>query len=49
MFNNNFEFKVLKEKTDLNGFFFVCLNIACDKHRLTLLLLYGPNTDCPYF
>ena len=46
MFNNNFEFKVLKEKKDINGNYLV-LDIELDKQKLTLLSLYGPNTDNP--
>ena len=48
LFNNNFEFKVLKEKRDLNGNYLV-LDIEIDKQKLTLLSLYGPNTDSPNF
>ena len=48
MFNNNFEFRVLKEKKDLNGNY-LALDIVIEKQRLTLLSLYGPNTDSPVF
>ena len=48
MFNNNFEFKVLKEKRDIHGNY-LALDIELDKMKVTLLSLYGPNTDSPAF
>ena len=38
----------MKEKKDLNGNFLI-LDISIDKERLTLVTLYGPNTDSPIF
>lgn len=48
MFNNNVEFKALKEKKDANGNY-LALDIVIDKERVTLLSLYGPNADNPNF
>ena len=48
MFNNNFEFKVLKEKKDVNGNYLV-LDLIVDTLKLTLVSIYAPNTDCPNF
>ena len=48
MFNNNFEFKVLKEKKDIHGNY-LALDIVIDKQKLTLLSLYGPNNDTLIF
>ena len=48
MFQNNFEFKVIKEKNDVNGNY-LALDLAIEKQRITLLTLYGPNIDSPDF
>lgn len=48
LFNNNFEFKVLKEKKDINGNYLI-LDVIVEKERFTLVSLYGPNTDSPRF
>ena len=48
LFNNNFEYEVLKEKRDLNGNY-LALDVVIDKQKLTLLSLYGPNKDNPDF
>jgi hypothetical protein len=48
LFNNNFEYEVLKEKRDLNGNY-LALDVVIDKQKLTLLSLYGPNMDNPDF
>lgn len=48
MFNNNFEFKVVKEKKDINGNYLV-LDVIVEKFRFTLVSLYGPNSDTPDF
>jgi hypothetical protein len=48
MFNNNFEYEVLKKKRDLNGNY-LALDVVIDKPKLTLLSLYGPNMDNPDF
>ena len=48
LFNNNFEFKVLKEKGDNNGNYLV-LDIQVDNLKITLVSIYGPNIDSPSF
>ena len=48
IWNNNFEYEVLKEKRDLNGNY-LALDVVIDKPKLTLLSLYGPNMDNPDF
>ena len=48
LFNNTFEFKVLKEKKDLNGNYLV-LDICIGKEKITLVTVYGPNSDTPDF
>jgi hypothetical protein len=42
LFNNNFEYEVLKEKRDLKGNY-LALDDVIDKQKLTFLSLYGPN------
>ena len=50
LFNNNFEYKVLKEKSDNNGNFLALdLEIHENKERLSLITLYAPNGDEPLF
>ena len=44
LFNNNFEFNILKEKRDINGNYLV-LDINVDKINFTLVSIYGPNDD----
>ena len=48
LFNNNFEFNILKEKRDINGNYLV-LDINVDKINFTLVSIYGPNDDNPQF
>ena len=48
LFNNNFECKVLKEKKDINGNYSI-LDILVENRKITLVCLYGPNTDNPDF
>ena len=48
LFNNNFKFKVLKEKKDINGNYLI-LDVIVEKERFTLTSLYGPNTDSHRF
>ena len=48
LFNNNFEFKIHKEKGDSEGNL-VALDITVEDNRLTLINVYGPNTDCSDF
>ena len=48
LFNNNFEFNIVNSYTDARGNIIV-LDIEVDKHRITLVNLYGPNSDDPNF
>ena len=48
LFNNNFEFNILKEKRDINGNYLV-LDINVDKINFTLVSIYGPNDDNPQY
>jgi exonuclease III len=48
LFNNNFEFKVLNEKKDINGNYLI-LDVIVEKERFTLVSLYRPNTDSPRY
>jgi exonuclease III len=48
LFNNDFEFKIHKEKGDCEGNL-VALDMTVEGSRLTLLNVYGPNSDCPDF
>ena len=44
LFNNTFEFKVLKEKKDLNGNYLVS-DICIEMEKITLVTVYGPNLE----
>ena len=48
MFNNDFELKLHKEKKDNNGNL-LALDLSINEHRVTLINIYGPNTDSPEF
>ncbi len=49
LFNNNFEYKVLKKKQDTEGNYII-LNVEIEKKFvLTLVNIYGPNSDDPEF
>ena len=48
LFNNNFEYKVHKERKDNTGNF-LALGIELEDINITLITLYGPNTDNPGF
>ena len=48
LFNNNFEFIIHRKKSDINGNY-LALDISIEHQRLTLINLYGPNTDTPIF
>ena len=48
LINNNFEYKVRRVETDLNGTFII-LDIKMQDKRFTLVNLYGPNKDKPQF
>lgn len=46
LFNNNFEFKVLKTVRDESGNKLI-LEVIIEGNRLTLINIYGPNRDDP--
>ena len=46
--NNNFEQRVTKVKTDMNGNYII-LNMELQDKELILVNLYGPNEDNPQF
>lgn len=49
LFNNNFEYKVLRQRLDINGNYII-LNIEIEnKLPVTLVTIYGPNQDDPEF
>ena len=48
MFNNNFEFKLHRQKKDQNGNL-LALDITINSSKFTLINLYGPNSDVPEF
>ena len=47
-FNNDFELKLHREKKD-NERNLIALDLSIEEHRVTLVNIYGPNTDCPDF
>ena len=49
LFNNNFEFKVLKERADGEGNFIILEIEIAKKFTITLVNIYGPNQDNPDF
>ena len=48
LFKNNFEFNICNSYRDQRGNTII-LDIEIDKHRITLVNLYGPNSDEPSF
>ena len=48
LFNNNFEYKVIKEKKEADGNL-LSLDLEIENNRITLINVYGPNTDTPMF
>lgn len=48
LFNNNFELQLHKEKKDDEGNL-LALDLSIDNNRITLVNIYGPNSDCPDF
>lgn len=48
LFNNDFEYKILKDKHDINGNF-IALDLEIEGKRVTLINIYGPNEDSPTF
>ena len=48
MFRNGFDFKVHDSINDINGRFII-LDISIYDQRLTMVCLYGHNTDTPEF
>lgn len=47
-FNNNFEFKVHPERKDKAGNL-IALDLTIEGNMVTLINIYGPNTDSPEF
>lgn len=47
-FNNNFEFKIHGEKRDSGGNL-LALDLSIEDNRVTLINIYGPNSDNPQF
>lgn len=47
-FNNNFEFKVHQERKDKAGNL-IALDLTIEGNMVTLINIYGPNTDSPEF
>ena len=48
LFNNNFDYKVHNSKTDENGNL-LALDLEIEGFRLSLISIYGPNSDTPTF
>jgi exonuclease III len=48
LFNDNFEFKINKVKSDENGNY-IAIDISCGESRFTLISIYGPNEDNELF
>lgn len=48
LLNNNFEVKVLQVKRELSGNF-LALDMRIEGRKVTLITLYGPNSDNPEF
>lgn len=48
LFNNNFEYKILKTKKD-NAGNLLGVEIQLEDKKITLITLYGPNNDTPTF
>ena len=47
-FNNNFEFKIHGQKRDCEGNL-LALDMTIEENKVTLINIYGPNTDSPLF
>ena len=48
LFNSNFEFQILNEKKDTSGYL-LALNFKLENKTITLITIYGPNNDAPFF
>ena len=48
LFNNNFEFKIHREKKDTDGNL-LALDLTIEGNKTTLINVYGPNVDSPCF
>lgn len=48
LFNKNIEYKVHNYKSDPNGNY-IMLDLTIENNRLTLVSIYGPNSDEPVF
>ena len=46
--NNTFEYKVHQEKKDIDGNL-LALDITIEDNRVTIINIYGPNTDNPEY
>ena len=49
LLNNNFEFKIMNCITDNDGNYIILSILVENRFTLTLVNLYGPNSDCPDF
>ena len=47
-FNNDFEYKILKDKDDANGNF-IAIDLEIEGKRVILINIYGQNEDSPTF
>ena len=48
LFNTNFDYKILRHQNDNNGNL-LAVEIECESNIITLVSIYGPNTDSPEF
>ena len=48
LINNNFEFKALRVKQDINGNYII-IEAMIEGHNVTLCNIYAPNDDKPVF
>ena len=47
-FNNDFEFKIHRERKDCEGIL-LALDMTIEENKVTLINIYGPNNDNPDF
>ena len=48
LFNNNYNFEIIKYKADVNGRFII-INVKIENQLYTIANIYGPNNDDPEF
>ena len=48
LINNNFEYKLIQEKTDPRGNYLI-LHLECNSRNLIIVSIYAPNEDKPEF